>query len=424
MLKKIRGVLSSMPFAIALLLILAAACAAGSVIPQGKDFAWYAAEYSERTAAVLLALRLDDVFHSWWFLLLAGFLCLDLLLCDLVRLPRLWRSFCRFAEPEEILRSPVTASCKGVGDARAVFSALRMPEPAAAERDGREALASSKNRAGLWGAWICHLGILLLILGFGLGQLTHEEFAVYGLPGHTESIGQSSLSLTIDDFKVDLREDDTVEQYTAAITVRDAESGKSQSAEASVNHPADLFGYRIYQNSTGWAAHVAVTKEGAPLQETDLCAGEYISVTDKPGLSVFFRAFYPDYVHTPGQEPRTASGQLRNPAYLYAIYYQDELVGMNVLTGDETIKVDSYEIRFDDPRHYTVLQLKRDRFTGLAFLGGLLLTLGMFLALYVLPQSLWAIREEDGSWTVYGCSRKGGALFAERLRQAAEKETI
>ncbi len=422
MLKKIRGVLSSMPFAIALLLILAAACAAGSVIPQGKDFAWYASAYSERSAAVLLALRLDDVFHSWWFLLLAGFLCLDLLLCDLVRLPRLRKRFCSFPEPEEILRSPVTVSCAGVKDAEAVFSALGMPKPTPAEHEGREALTSAKNRGGLWGAWICHLGILLLILGFGLGQLTHEEYAIYGLPGHTEQIGQTSLLLTIDDFQVALREDDTVEQYTAAVTVRDAESGTSESAETGVNHPADLFGYRIYQNSTGWAARVSVTKEGASLQETVLCAGEYIAVADKPGLSVFFRAFYPDYVHVSGQEPRTASGQLRNPAYLYAVYYRDELVGMNVLTGDETIKVDSYEIRFDDPQPYTVLQLKRDRFTYLALLGGLVLTAGMFLALYVLPRSLRAIRDEDGTWTVYGYSQKGGALFAERLRQAAEKE--
>ena len=421
MLKKLWKFLSSMRFAILLLLILCAACAVGSVVPQGKELAWYAAAYSERSAAVIKALWLDDVYHSPWFLAIAGFLCCNLLLCNLLRLPGVVRGARAFADPTGTPPDP-DAAVEGIEDARAVFSALRMPEPVRIGREESETLFSAKNSAGFWGAWVCHLGILLLILGFGLGQMTHEEHAVYGVPGQTRQIGESSLLLTIDDFRVDLREDDTVEQYTARVTVRDTESGEDKEATISVNHPARLFGYQFYQNSTGWAARASVLKNGAPLQEETLCAGEYLRVKDKPDLAVHFRAFYPDYVHKPGQEPRTASGALRNPAYLYAIYYRDEIVGMNVLTGDETIRIDEYEIRFGEPQNYTVIQIKRDRFTALALLGGIVTALGLFLALYVLPCRLWAIRRQDGTWTVSGSARKGGALFAERLREAARKK--
>ncbi|MBO4411297.1 MAG: cytochrome c biogenesis protein ResB, partial [Lachnospiraceae bacterium] len=80
-----------MKFAIILLVILLAACAGGSFITQNQTYEWYREAYSERTAAVIMALRLDDVFHSWWFLTLAIILCGNLILCNLKNFPGLLR---------------------------------------------------------------------------------------------------------------------------------------------------------------------------------------------------------------------------------------------------------------------------------------------------------------------------------------------
>ena len=420
--KKIWRFLASMRFALILLGVLAAACAAGSFIPQGQTLEWYADAYSERTAACIVALGLDDVYHSAPFVLLALFLCGNLLLCSLTRLPQIVRRTREAADPDRVLSGEPTVSRAGVADPQAVFSALRMPKPMRVEREGGEALLSVKNRAGFWGAWVCHLGILLLILGFGLGQMTHREWTVYGVPGQSRSVGDTGCALAIDDFRVDLRPDDTVEQYTAAVTLRDGATGASESAEISVNHPASLFGYTLYQNSTGWAARLTVLRGGETVQEEILCAGEYLRVADLPDLAVVFNAFYPDYVLVEGSGPATASAKLNNPAYLYSVYYMDALVGMNVLLPDETIKVDDYSFRFSDPQNYTVIQIKRDRFTPLALAGGLLTALALALALYVQPAAVWAVREPDGKWTVRGRSPKGGVLFAERFAAAAPSE--
>ena len=77
--KKIGRFLSSMPFAIGLLVLLAAACALSSTIPQGQSYETDAAQYGERTAGLILALRLDDAFHSLWFIGLSAVLCMNLL---------------------------------------------------------------------------------------------------------------------------------------------------------------------------------------------------------------------------------------------------------------------------------------------------------------------------------------------------------
>ena len=331
--KKIFKFISSMKFAIILLVILAVTCIVGSFVTQGQTYSWYSARYSERIAAMILALRLDDVFHSWYFILISAFLCLNLLLCNVIRLPGL------------ISRTKNS-------------SFLR-------------------EKIGIWGAWVTHVGVLLLLLGYSLGQFTYQEYVAYGVPGQSIAIGDTGLVLTIDDFRIDLREDDTVEQYTSEITV----SGKS--ASVSVNHPADLYGLRFYQNSTGWAADVKVFKNGGLLQENVVCAGDYVAVADNPELVVLFNSFYPDYVLIQGQGPATLSGNVNNPGYLYSIYYQGQLIGMNVLLEDDYITIDDYVIVFSHPQNYTLLQIKRDSFTPLAFAGGMVILLGLFLSFYV-----------------------------------------
>ena len=90
-LKKIRKILGSMPLAITLLVMLAAACAVCSAVPQGQTYEWYTGQFGERTAAVIMALHADDAYHSWWFLTLSGFLCLSLLMCNLIRVRPLIR---------------------------------------------------------------------------------------------------------------------------------------------------------------------------------------------------------------------------------------------------------------------------------------------------------------------------------------------
>ena len=422
--KKIWKFLGSMGFAITLLVVLAVACVIASFVTQGQSYEWYAQVYSEGLSKLIVGLGLDDAFHSWWIITLAAFLCGNLLLCNLTRLGALMARTRREGDPAAALHGPADASAEGVADPFTVFERLRLPKPGTYEIEGNRVLFSGKNRLGLWGPWVCHLGILLLIAGFTLGQMLHREYTVYGVPGDTRAVGDTGYFLTIDDFQVKLREDDTVEQYVADVTVFRAPQGSttvpdSMSGTVSVNHPGRLCGFKIYQNSTGFAARVTVEEAGTPLQTQVICAGEGIEVADAPGLFVYLNAFYPDFYRQPGVGPMTLSGRMNNPAYIYSIVFQDRLVGMNYWQETESpIKINDYTITFSEPQNYTLLQVKQDRFQGLALLGGLMTLLGLILAFYLLPAKAWAVENEDGTWTVCGQSRKGGALFREEFDRA------
>ena len=412
--KKIGKILSSMPFAITLLVLLAAACAMCSTIQQGQAYEYYAAQYGERTAGFIMALRLDDAFHSWWFVGLSGFLCLNLLCCNLIRLPALLKRVRSFASPDVITPGNATAEVAGTCDPHRLFLALHLPKP---REDAKGALFAAGNGIGLWGAWICHLGILLLILGFALGQTTMKQYTVYALPGQTKEMGDSGIRVTVDDLLISRTESGAVQQYTASLTVSDSANNREEKGTSGVNEPASLFGYKFFQNSVGWGADVRVLKNGHELQTEGLCVGEFFAIADKPELVIYFPAFYPNYSGEPKQSDPSAP--VKDPAYLYQVYYQGQILGMNVLRAGEELTIDEYTVLFGNPRNYTLLAVKRDAFTWLVLLGGLVTLAGLVLAFWLQPRAACAVREEEG-WHVYGWCRKGGVLFRDEFLKAAE----
>ncbi len=422
-LKKAGKFLCSMKFAIILLIVLALTCTVGSVIPQGEPTSWYTTNYSQQAAGAVMLFGLNDIFHCWWFVVLTLFLCVNLLFCNILHFPRLMRRMKSGFTPVKSISGwdgKDALLMKGEPDrlfAKLGFRNVRSGKMAVDKLE-LEVRYSVKNKVGIWGAWLCHFGMLVIIAGFGLGQMLKTEYTVYGVPGQTKPVGDTGYELTIDAFEVKLREDGTVDQYTSGLTVTDTLTGKKENGEASVNAPLSLFGMKLYQNSTGWAANLTVYKNGEKLQEELLCAGEYASVEDKEGLSVGLNAFYPDFYEDENGQPMTLTPYLKNPGYLYSIYFRNQIVGMNVLTGDDKITVEEYEFVFHDPQQYTLIQIKRDPFSLLAAVGGVLVMISLILAFYMYPKELWAVRGSDGIWRIGGKSRKAGSMYQEEITRA------
>ena len=66
------------------------------------------------------------------------------------------------------------------------------------------------------------------------------------------------------------------------------------------------------------------------------------------------------------------------------VFYQGEVRGMNVLEADDEITIDQeYTVRFRNPSNYTLLMVKRDRFSWLAMLGAAIVMAGLVMAFYL-----------------------------------------
>lgn len=336
-LKKIRRFLGSMPFAIALLVLLAAVCGIASAIPQNQPAEWYRTQYGEQAGSLIVGAHIDDAYHSKWFLILSCALCLSLLMCNLTRIRPLVRR----------------------------------------TREAKE------GKAGIWGAWVCHLGILLLIAGFIAGQMTHEEYTVEGLPGDTVPLGNTGLTVIINDFSIDWRDDGSAEQYTADITVFDG-NGREKSGQSSVNHPASLLGYDFVQNSAGWAADVTVMKDNSVIQQETLCTGEYIAFADDPDIFIQLLQFYPNYDGTTGIASPMASTYPEHPGYHVRLYDRFGARSDIILEKDQRMNLNrQYSVEFSNPSNYTLLAASRDRFEWVVMTGAVFILAGLVMAFYM-----------------------------------------
>ncbi len=334
--KKIFNFLKGMPFSFILLSLTVLGCIAGSIVPQNQPLHVYYDSYGASKGNMILSLSLNRVFTSWWFILITALLCFNLILCSISRIKGVVRAW------------------------------------------------KSTGRLSVWGSWVTHLGFLLLIISFAVSQVTSRELELYGIPGSTQSLGNSGLSVTIDSFDVELRDDFTVEQYTAGLTVTD-EKGEYLKGTASVNHPFKAFGYKFYQDSTGWATYVDIYKDGKAVKTDLLCAGEYTYPEDLRSLVLMFSYLYPDFDISEEQGYFSKTPLLKNPIYLYGIYYDGALIKVDTAAPGELIQVHGYAFRMYGPCQYTLIVAKSDPYAWIVGISSLVLVSGLFLSFYVKP---------------------------------------
>lgn len=415
-LRKIRKFLYSMKTAVVILVILVAVCTIGSLIPQGRAAAYYLTNYSENIGNFIITLGLNNTFMAWWFIILVVLLCLNLLFCSISRFPFIWKKYKNgYTLENRIKHQDFSAQMTGsTANAGQVLTQLRMKGIRQVEIDGSHYQYAVRRKFGLWGSWLCHLGMLVTILGFSVGQMFALDETVYGIPGEVKQVYGTDYEVQIDDFQIDLREDYTVEQYTSWLTVRDTGTGEEVSGTAKVNSPMGAFGLRLYQNSTGWASAVRAYKDDELITEKILYQGEALQLEELP-LALYFAAFYPDY-YNDGSGPQTLTPNLNNPQYVFALYYDNEMIAMNLVGPNEDIQVDSYRFVFQDPAQYTLIQVIHDPALAYAAFGGAIMLIGIFMAFYIVPEEIWIKTEGDGA-TLWCKSVKGSHLFVGKIER-------
>jgi cytochrome c biogenesis protein len=253
---------------------------------------------------------------------------------------------------------------------------------------------------------------LLLIAGFALGQITMQESVIWGIPGDTRILEGTGIEIVIDDFRTETREDASIAQYVTEITVNDPAAGRPEKATISVNNPADAGGFRLYQNNTGTAVSASVKRDGKETQRKTLLpqqamAESVLGLEDQPEYAFYFAGIRK--MQEEGQEDQTlyVMDLYRNGVFQQSYYYVGE--GVATVGGDE--------ITFS-PRTFTLLAARKDSFAPMALLGGIITLLGLALAFLFQPRALWAVRGEDGKWSLRGRCRKGQALMQEQLEAA------
>ena len=276
--------ISDLRLAIGLLLVIAIASGIGTAVPQKESEAFYHQLYDATPWLGLLkgdgvlALQLDHVYSSGWFLALLAWLALSLLLCSWRRQWPALQAALRWVDyqsPRQLSKLSVaeTVMAPAPGSSLDKLAGLLSAQGWQIQsQPGR--LAARKGLLGRLGPLLVHAGMVVLMLGAAWGSLGGQRSEQFLAPGRTldllNSRGQSQLLVALDGFSVQRDPAGRPEQFTSQLRLLDGENGPElQRAEISVNHPLRFRGITLYQ--ADWAlAAISVQLGKSPVLELPL----------------------------------------------------------------------------------------------------------------------------------------------------------
>jgi cytochrome c biogenesis protein len=469
--------LRSMRTALILLLVVALASVAGSLVPQFANSPQRVAALYENhplLARVYESAGLFDVYGSWWFTLAYVLLLVSLASCLIPRTRGLIRSLRAHPQPArelEGLRHFAAATVPGRPEdalerARRVFR-RRWYRVSRANGDD-QGLAAEKGVAREVGSLLFHSAFFLLLLGvvygkgFGFaGQVTvvegnvfTEARANYDVPPAEGRFFSEDMhrgfQVRVRDFEVRYRRNGLPRDFVSRVDVRDG-SGTARTAEIRVNHPLEHDGVKVYQSGYGWAPIIEVRQDGRLL-----AGGPIVFVTDgsqdqrrpwrgvvklpslRPQVGLEFRLLPDPQSFVLGAPMLEA----RSPFLGFTAYRGDLRLtaAQNVFTldkrglreweeggigmGQRAQLPGGLEISFPGLRQYTQFRVTRDPGTGIVLAAALLVLVGLIPALYSSRRKLWVRAVPDGDGTLVqlgGFALQRKAAFDEEFQSVARE---
>ena len=348
--KKVFQYLRSMRFGILLLVLIGICSVAGTLIPQGREIAWYAQNYPSAHPTIL-ALRLNRVFESWYFITLLVLLCLNLSLCSLLRIRTVVRSARGETERAAAMPDTVLLTPEGMEKLRAYLEDRHCKSETLGETT-----IWRKNGIGRYGTFITHLSILLTVIFGALALYTPTVTDEPCMPGESIFL-EDGTEIHVSDFHIT---DETGRlDYRSRVQVTLPDGRRSEEAELSVNHPFSFGSYKLFQQTFGTAGSVTVTNlENGGTDDFLLTEPVYLSADGITGI--YYEKLYPDFIRDPSGHVTLITiteGSYPNPIY------QVEVISDGVFTPTLAEPGDKLEVMglcfaFNRPVEYPGIRIK------------------------------------------------------------------
>ncbi|MDR5658010.1 cytochrome c biogenesis protein ResB [Serpentinicella sp. ANB-PHB4] len=386
--------LRSMKLGLILLVIIGVFSVIGSIIPQGRDEAFYLSRYSENMSRLIVSTKAYDIFYSKYFIFGCIALMINLSLCSIVRLNIIIK---------EIRKIPSNKSMKQIqtefSNAQEIAKKYGFNKINHEEDGQKRTYYYKKNKVGYFGSWMIHLGVLLIICFYSYGHYTEFTTSVYGVPTTSKPIEGTELNLRINEFDIEYREDGSIEQYISKVDLLTSDNQHIKSEKIYVNNPMRYDGLTFYQTATGWASNIQVYHNDTLIME-DIFYESTVMYENRDDIVIQFNKFYPDLIMTP-QGLFSASNEMNNPHVLYTIFYNGQRVDMNVSSIGETIEWNNYKFIFDNPQMYTYLQINEMKGKMGALIGSIIIVIGLVLCFYFKPKEI-LIHQKKNKIVLYG----------------------
>ncbi|MCE5249745.1 cytochrome c biogenesis protein ResB [bacterium] len=443
--------LSSLQFGIVVLVTITIVAVIGTVIPQGQPPDFYSGHYGTMLYTVISMFRFDRTYSSPLFIGLLFLFGLNLVLCSLVKFPRLLAMTLRpdlTPDRGKLRAMPVFVALtdRSLDEIGGLFAEKGFP----LKRVGENRFFGSRWSMGYLGASFVHVSLIVLLAG-GLTSLMtgvrgslvleqgDEASSVILRNGQEMPLG---FSVTLDRFDVLFYEDfpGRPKSFTSSVTVTPANRAAFTKV-IRVNHPLMLNGFTVYQSSYGASerkepetaaddtVRVVVSLQGAPesmppVATFDMTADARYTV---PGfgdsitvrLAELYRDFRRGGSSSGAANPAVKIDVLVHDETRWSVYAFKNFPGLNMPMNQKGLDFtftmkdifmagngpagDGGNVR--QPEYYTVLGVVRDSGVTVMWIGAILLVTGMFVSFYIRPKRIWVL--EDRGEILIGARTKG-----------------
>ena len=253
--------ISSLRFAISLIIFIAISSSIGTFIPQGNNKQDYLDQYNKLPifgfidGYKVLQLQLDHIYTSLWFLLALIFLCFSLAACSFRRqIPSLRSSlrWINYDNEKKFEKLTLTSNFELNNNEETISKIdLILKKKGWNTNKFKNRISARKGLVGKLGPIIVHIGLIFLLIGSAYGSFTNQSKEQYLVPG--ESIGlinestNSKTTIKLKDFSIERESDGIPKQFISTLEFNSSDPKSNEVKITKVNHPIRFKGLTIYQ---------------------------------------------------------------------------------------------------------------------------------------------------------------------------------
>ena len=253
--------ISSLRFAISLIIFIAISSGIGTFIPQGSNKNFYidifdnAPIFGFLNGEKVLKLQLDHIYTSFWFLFALILLCISLAACSFRRqIPSLKASlkWIEYKTEKKISNLELTSNYQINEEQDHISKAdLFLKKRGWRTYKFKNHISARRGLIGKLGPIVVHIGLIFLLIGSAYGSFTSQSKEQYLLPGESlDLINESTNSkanVKLVDFSIERESDGIPKQFISKLDFFSEDLKLNEIKTAKVNHPIRFKGLTIYQ---------------------------------------------------------------------------------------------------------------------------------------------------------------------------------
>ncbi len=274
--------ISSLRFAISLIIFIAIASGIGTFIPQGSNKNFYIDIFNDDpifgllNGEKVLTLQLDHIYTSFWFLFALILLCISLAACSFRRqIPSLKASlkWIEYKSEKKFSKLQLTSSHRISENKDLISKAdLLLKKRGWKTYKFKSHISARRGLVGKIGPLVVHVGLIVLLIGSAYGSFTSQSQEQYLLPGESlDLINESTNSkanVKLVDFSIERESDGIPKQFVSKLDFSSEDLKLNEVKTAKVNHPIRFKGLTIYQ--ADWAISKVVLEIDNILYQLEL----------------------------------------------------------------------------------------------------------------------------------------------------------